>query len=136
MIKALISNPLAGLLVGAALLAAGTAAAEEYFVSYRYDGDYAGATTVTRALSSPSCTALPLVHLEIRNGILRAYDRNNRQIVKGIVTGDGFFTSDYIFADGRTALFEGFVEREGKFTGGIIDGACAWVVKLSKKHRD
>lgn len=111
------------------------AAAEEYFISYRYDGDYRGATTVTRALSSPSCKALPLVHLEIRNGILRAYDANNHQIVKGFVTGDGFFTSDYIFFGGRTTLFEGLVDRRGQLTGGIVDGACAWLVELSKTKR-
>jgi len=134
MINITMPTSLAGLLFGGFMLASAPAAAE-YLISYRYDGDYVGATTVSSALSSPSCTALPLVHLEIRNGILRAYDERKRQIVKGFVTGDGFFTSDYIFADGRTTLFEGIVDRHGQFTGGIIDDDCAWVVRLSKTWR-
>ncbi len=111
-----------------------TALAEEYFVSYRYDGDYVGAALVSPGLSDRSCNALPLVHLEIRNGALRAYDRNNRQIVKGLITGDGFFFGDYIFADGRTTLFEGSVDRQGNFAGGIFDSGCAWLVRLSKRR--
>ena len=115
------------------LLSAGPAAAT--MISDRYDGNYVGAATVARELSSPACAPLPLAHLEIRNGILRAYEYGGRQIVKGLVTHDGFFTSDYIFADGRTTLFEGLVDRQGEFSGGIVDGPCIWVVKMLKSQR-
>lgn len=120
------------LVFGAAAL---TSAAAEYFVSYRYDGDYRGASLVFPENANASCAALPLAHIEIRNGILRAYDERNRQTVKGLVTGDGFFTSDYVFSDGRKTLFEGIVDRQGQFTGGIVDGACTWVIELEKSHR-
>ena len=128
-------NATISFLLLAATLAVETASADEYFISYRFDGDYIGAATVSPELSSPSCKALPLVHLEIRNGILRAYDSNNSQIVKGIVTGEGFFNSDYVLPDGRTTLFEGTVDKQGNIIGGIFDSGCAWLVKLSKKRR-
>ena len=120
------------LAMGAAALAS---AAAEYFISYRYDGNYWGARLVYSEDANASCAALPLAHIEIRNGILRAYDELNRQTVKGFVTGDGFFTSDYVFSDGRKTLFEGIVDLQGQFTGGIVDGACAWVVDLEKSQR-
>lgn len=123
----------AGFLCGLAALTAGPAAAQ--IISYRYDGDYAGAAKLSPDISDASCPALPLVRLEIKNGILRAYDDSGRQTVKGFVTGDGFFTSDYIFPDGRTTLFEGIVDAQGRFTGAVIDGPCAWVVELFKTRR-
>ncbi|MFQ5562898.1 MAG: hypothetical protein ACE5FO_04950 [Parvularculaceae bacterium] len=127
--------PFGALVLAAAFVSAAPGAAQ--IISYRYDGAYIGAANLERSLSDASCTpTLPLVRLEIRNGILRAYEENGRQIVKGFVTGDGFFTSDYIFDDGRTTLFEGMVNARGRLTGGIVDGACAWVVELSKLRRD
>lgn len=134
MAKPRIRNSFAASLFVAVIFAGGPAAAN--LISDRFDGVYVGAASLERDLSSESCAPkLPLVRLEIRNGILRAYDENGRQIVKGFVTGAGFFTSDYIFANGETTLFEGMVDSRGRFTGGIVYGACAWVVELSKSPR-
>lgn len=114
---------------GAAFVSAGAAE----FISHRYDGEYLGAANVSPASSDASCAPLPLVSLEIRNGILRAYQPDGHQSVKGFVTTDGFFTADYIFPGGRATLFEGIVDTRGKLTGGIVDGGCVWVVDLSKR---
>ncbi len=113
----------------AAILALPAAA---QIISDRFDGVYTGAARPASELTDPSCPILPLYRLEIRNGILRAFDDSNRQTVKGFVTGAGFFSSDYTFADGRTTLFEGRVDRKGRLTGGVVDGPCAWVVDLSR----
>ena len=112
--------------------AAPSAAADEYFISYKFDGDYIGNVDVASGVSDAYCRPLPLQHIEIRNGILRAYNQYGFQTVKGFVTGSGFFNSDYYFDDGRAAVFEGLVDLGGAFTGGIVDGGCYWVVTLSK----
>ena len=118
--------------VGAAAFLASAASADEYFISYKFDGDYIGNVEVSHGVSDPSCAPLQLQHVEIRNGILRAYNQYGFQTVKGFVTGSGFFNSDYYFDDGRAAVFEGLVDRSGSFTGGIVDSGCYWVVALSK----
>lgn len=121
-------NSIASLFAAGAIL---TPAAAE-LISHRYDGVYEGKTRVAREISEASCTALPLRRLEIRNGILRAFQPGGHQSVKGFVTADGFFTADYIFPDGRATPFEGIIDARGKLTGGVAAGGCAWVVELSR----
>lgn len=117
-----------GGLSAVAVLLAGSASAS--FISYRFDGDYAGVTSVAQDISNETCSALPLQQLSIKNGILRSFDAAGYQTVKGFITGDGFFSSDYIRRDGRVTLFEGFVDANGRLTGGIFDNGCAWLVEM------
>lgn len=107
------------------------AAAAAEFISDRYDGVYAGAARISPGISDAFCADLPLRRIEIRNGILRAWD-GERQIVKGFVVHDGFFNADYYFPGGRGVVFEGAIDARGRLVGGVIDGGCAWVVELSK----
>jgi len=123
------------LALASAFLANAASPAAAQIITERYDGVYLGAATLSSELSHGACPRLPLTRLEIRNGILRAYDEGGRQSVKGIMTGDGFFNADYIFPDGRATRFEGIVDRQGRLTGGVVDGGCIWVVELSKETR-
>ena len=114
--------------LSAIMLTAASASAE--LVSYRYDGVYVGATTAT-AFSDASCPTLPLNRIEIKNGILRAWN-GNHQSVKGFITHDGFFNADYYFLGEHGVVFEGIVDAGGRLTGGIFRADCAWVVDLTK----
>lgn len=120
---------IAALTITALTIAAGPVAAQ--MVSYRYDGLYLGAATPSPGLSDPACGALPLTQLDIRDGALRAFD-SQFQIVKGIITHDGFFNADYYFPDGRRVVFEGTIDGDGRLLGGVMDGGCVWIVDLKK----
>ena len=100
-------------------------------ISYAYDGVYLGKTPPAPGLSEPLCKALPLNRIEIENGMMRAYD-GARQTVKGFVTHDGFFNADYYFPGRQGIVFEGAIDDAGRLTGGIMDGGCAWLARLSK----
>ena len=116
-----------------AILSAGAAGAQ--IISDRFDGVYVGAATLADDASNVVCPPLPLTQLRIKNGILRAYDGERRQIVKGFVTGGGFFNSDYyIYPGGRATPFEGRIDHRGRLVGGVVVGACAWVVELSRSQ--
>ena len=115
------------------LLANAVSSAAAQLISHRYDGVYLGATELSSEISQGACPRLPLTRLEIRNGILRAYDHNGRQIVKGIMTGDGFFNADYIFTAQASTPFEGMADRNGRLTGAVTVGDCVWIVELQRR---
>ncbi|MEO1137467.1 MAG: hypothetical protein AAFW68_12815 [Pseudomonadota bacterium] len=114
-----------------AVFAMATAPVAAQMVSYRYDGLYLGAAPPSPGLSDPACGALPLTQLDIRDGALRAFD-GRFQIVKGIITHDGFFNADYYFPDGRRAVFEGTVDSDGRLLGGVMASGCVWIIDLKK----
>jgi len=117
--------------VFACAFAAVFAPAAAQVVSYAYDGAYYGAALPEPGLSHAGCAPLPLTEIDIRNGALRAWD-GDRQTVKGIVTGSGFFNADYYFPGRAGVVFEGVIDAGGRLSGGIMDGGCAWVVDLVK----
>lgn len=126
MLKPAKSAAAAGLI--AAIWAAAPVAAQ--LISYRYDGVYLGTARATE-FSAATCGALALNRIEIKNGILRAWD-GDRQTVKGFVTHDGFFNADYYFPGEHGVVFEGMIDAGGRLTGGVFRGDCAWVAELSK----
>lgn len=125
-------NP-AGLTIAslaATALLAGAAHAEP--ISARYDGVYMGESRLAPGLSDPSCGALALTRIDIGNGMMRAWS-GEHQTVKGFVTSDGFFNADYYFPGAQGIVFEGMISADGRLTGGIMRGRCAWLVALSRQ---
>lgn len=115
----------------AALAVVTTMPASAEFVSYAFDGVYVGGASIVRDLSDPSCPAMRLTRIEVRNGALRAWDRG-RQTVKGLMTHDGFFNADFYDANGERRVFEGTIDRNGALIGGVFSRRCAFLVTLYK----
>lgn len=105
-------------------------------ITDRFDGTYKGSVYVNAALSEQNCAPLSLEHVEIENGSLWGYSEDGRKIARAIVTEDGFFTGQFEIGDGGVSKFEGLVDDEGRFSGGVISNGCAWLAYMSPERID
>ncbi len=118
-----------GIALACALVLASPAIAKNP-VSPAFDGNYIPRLSGVTALSGPDCPSITVSPLSITDGHLVSSARGG--LLNGIVTTDGFVTGYYVKADKSQVTFEGrFVE--GSFSGGIIDGACAYTVTFEKQ---
>ncbi|RAN36937.1 hypothetical protein D1223_07475 [Henriciella mobilis] len=62
------------------------------------------------------------------------YDSDGTRVARGWVTEDGFFTGEFELPSGKRAGFEGVVDEDGVFTGGIVEKECAWLADLKQKR--
>lgn len=118
--------------VACALVLGVTAPAAAAPISDRYDGMYEGALRINDALSAPNCSSLSRLRVEVSEGNLWGYDENGERIARGWVTADGFFTGEYTLPDGVSTRFEGLVDTDGNFVGGVVNNGCAWLAELSR----
>lgn len=123
--------------LAAALLAIGlsySAPASADPISDRFDGVYAGEIRLNRAISTGDCSTLSLTRVEISEGNMWGYDSDGTRVARGWVTEDGFFTGEFELPSGKRAGFEGVVDEDGVFTGGIVEKECAWLADLKQKR--
>ena len=121
------------LLAGVSALAFATPASAD-LISDRFDGVYAGEIRVNDVLAKSACAALPLAKVEINDGNMWGFDAYGKRVARGLVTEDGFFTGEYHLPDGKKTEFEGVVDENGVFTGGIVEKDCAWLADLKRKQ--
>ena len=119
-------------LIASAACAIGIMSSAHAVVSGRFDGVYRGSVDLANERSYGACDEINLTVIDIRDGALRAYDRNGFQIVKALVTDKGFLWGAFYFSDGAEAPIEGMISADGRLTAGITHGGCAWVVDLAR----
>ncbi len=99
-------------------------------ISPAFDGSYIPRITGVEGMSGPTCQPFTVAPLSITGGHLISSARGG--LLNGIVTTDGFVTGYLVRTDKSHVTFEGrFVD--GAFSGGIVEGACAWTVHLEKQ---